>query len=119
MFCQFQILVWAIIPNLSDSVTSHPRIVLWFTIILQYFLRLALIYPLSSQIVNSSGVMTTEKAWVGAAYNMTLYIMASHVSDKIKLNECILVDFLFHFLRQDFSRISGFGKSFQGQFTIC
>jgi len=78
-----QILVWAIIPNLSDSVTSHPRIVLWFTIILQYFLRLALIYPLSSQIVNSSGVMTTEKAWVGAAYNMTLYIMASHFSGAI------------------------------------
>ncbi|KAG5566695.1 hypothetical protein RHGRI_002301 [Rhododendron griersonianum] len=88
-----QILVWAIMPNLSDSVTSHTRVVLWFTILLQYFLRVALIYPLSSQIVNSTGVMTTEKAWVGAAYNMMLYILASHNS----------------------SRISGFGqKAFRG-----
>lgn len=84
-FFRFQILVWAIMPNLSDSVTSHTRVVLWFTILLQYFLRVALIYPLSSQIVNSTGVMTTEKAWVGAAYNMMLYILASHVSDQIKL----------------------------------
>lgn len=75
-----QILVWAIIPNLADSVTAHSHIVLRFTIMLQYFLRFALIYPLSSQIVNATGVMTSETAWVGAAYNMMLYLLASYVS---------------------------------------
>ncbi|KAA8544070.1 hypothetical protein F0562_021753 [Nyssa sinensis] len=47
---------------------------------LQYLLRFSLIYPLSSQIVNATGVMTTETAWVGAAYNMMLYLLASHVA---------------------------------------
>ncbi|THG22044.1 hypothetical protein TEA_020816 [Camellia sinensis var. sinensis] len=73
-----QILVWAIIPNSADSVTAHSHIVLRFTIMLQYFLRFALIYPLSSQIVNATGVMTSETAWVGAAYNMMLYLLASY-----------------------------------------
>ncbi|KAL6979343.1 putative cyclic nucleotide-gated ion channel 15 [Sarracenia purpurea var. burkii] len=78
-----QVLVWAIIPNLADSATSHTLIVLRFTLLFQYFLRLALIYPLSSQIVNATGEMTTETAWVGAAYNMMLYLLASHVSGSI------------------------------------
>lgn len=50
-----------------------------FIIIVQYIPRLCLIYPLSSQIVKATGVVT-ETAWAGAAYNLILYILASHVS---------------------------------------
>ncbi|XAR59737.1 hypothetical protein NMG60_11015689 [Bertholletia excelsa] len=74
-----QILVWAILPNLENSAASNLHIVLRFSVLFQYFLRLALIYPLSSQIANATGIITTETAWVGAAYNMMLYLLASHV----------------------------------------
>lgn len=47
--------------------------------IFQYLLRLYLIYPLSSEIIKANGVMM-EKAWAGAAYNLSLYMLASHVS---------------------------------------
>ncbi|OIV94273.1 hypothetical protein TanjilG_00022 [Lupinus angustifolius] len=54
------------------------RHVLRFVTIFQYLLRLYSIYPLSSEIVKVNGVMM-EKAWAGAAYNLTLYMLASHV----------------------------------------
>ncbi|MED6161667.1 Protein CNGC15a [Stylosanthes scabra] len=44
----------------------------------QYLLRLYLIYPLSHEIIKTKGVMM-EKAWAGAAYNLMLYMLASHV----------------------------------------
>ncbi|KAE8721895.1 putative cyclic nucleotide-gated ion channel 14 [Hibiscus syriacus] len=40
--------------------------------------RLYLIYPLSSQIIKTTGVVTAT-AWAGAAYNLVLYMLASHV----------------------------------------
>ncbi|KAF4356395.1 hypothetical protein F8388_013260 [Cannabis sativa] len=43
-----------------------------------YLPRLFLIFPLSSQIVKATGVVT-ETAWAGAAYNLILYMLASHV----------------------------------------
>jgi len=55
------------------------RHVLLLVSIFQYLLRLYLIYPLSSEIVKENGVMM-EKAWAGAAYNLMLYMLASHVS---------------------------------------
>lgn len=57
--------------------------VLRLATIFQYFLRLYLIYPLSSEITKANGVMM-EKAWAGAAYNLTLYMLASHVSHPSK-----------------------------------
>ncbi|KAK4851814.1 hypothetical protein QYF36_018628 [Acer negundo] len=44
----------------------------------QYLPRLFLIFPLSSQIVEASGIVT-ETAWAGAAYNLILFMLASHV----------------------------------------
>lgn len=54
-------------------------VVLRFLIIFQYLLRLYLIFPLSYQIVMANGIVM-ETAWVGAAYNLMLYMLASHVS---------------------------------------
>lgn len=73
-----QILIWGVIPNLRGSTMMNTKNALRFIIIFQYIPRLCLIYPLSSQIVKATGVVT-ETAWAGAAYNLVLYILASHL----------------------------------------
>ncbi|KAH0713798.1 hypothetical protein KY289_009757 [Solanum tuberosum] len=73
-----QVLIWGIIPNLSGSTMANTKNVLRFIIIFQYLPRFYLIFPLSSQIVKTTGVVT-ETAWAGAAYNLMLYMLASHV----------------------------------------
>ncbi|KAJ7981013.1 cyclic nucleotide-gated channel 15 [Quillaja saponaria] len=73
-----QMLILIVIPNLSGSTMANTKNVLRFIIIFQYLPRLFLIFPLSSQIVKATGVVT-ETAWAGAAYNLMLYMLASHV----------------------------------------
>ncbi|XP_068664818.1 protein CNGC15b-like [Aristolochia californica] len=73
-----QILIWIVIPNLNGSIMTNTKNVLRFSIIFQYLPRLFLIFPLSTQIVKATGVVT-ETAWAGAAYNLMLYMLASHV----------------------------------------
>ncbi|KAL8255613.1 hypothetical protein R6Q59_030680 [Mikania micrantha] len=72
-----QLLIWIIIPSLNGSSMTNTKNVLRFIIILQYVPRLYLIFPLTTQIVEATGVVT-ETAWAGAAYNLMLYILASH-----------------------------------------
>lgn len=73
-----QVLIWGVIPNLHGSMMMNTKNMLRFIIIFQYIFRLFLIFPLSSQIVKANGVVT-ETAWAGAAYNLLLFILASHV----------------------------------------
>lgn len=73
-----QVLIWFIIPNLRGSTMRNTKNVLRFIIIFQYLPRLFLIFPLSQQIINATGVVT-ETAWAGAAYNLVLFMLASHV----------------------------------------
>ncbi|CAA2987519.1 protein CNGC15b-like [Olea europaea var. sylvestris] len=73
-----QVLILGIIPNLSGSTMANTKNVLRFFIIFQYLPRLYLIFPLSSQIVKATGVVT-QTAWAGAAYNLMLYLLASHI----------------------------------------
>ncbi|KAG6678536.1 hypothetical protein I3842_14G085600 [Carya illinoinensis] len=73
-----QMLIWIVIPTLKSLTTRNTKNVLRFFIIFQYLPRLFLIFPLLSQIVKATGLMT-EIAWAGAAYNPMLYMLASHV----------------------------------------
>ncbi|KAF6166254.1 hypothetical protein GIB67_031038 [Kingdonia uniflora] len=73
-----QVLMLVVIPNLNDFTMANTKNILRFSIIFQYFPRLFLIFPLSSKIVEANGVVT-ETAWAGAAYNLLLYMLASHV----------------------------------------
>ncbi|KAL7173684.1 hypothetical protein ACSBR2_033023 [Camellia fascicularis] len=57
---------------------ANTKGVLRFIIIFQYLPRLFLIFTLSSQIVQATGIVT-KRAWQGAAYNLMLYMLASHV----------------------------------------
>lgn len=79
LLLHLQVLIWIIIPTLRGSTMANTKNVLRFFIIFQYIPRLYLIFPLSSQIVKATGVVT-ETAWAGAAYNLMLYMLASHVS---------------------------------------
>lgn len=73
-----QMLIWVVIPHLGGSTIIRAKNITRFNIIFQYFLRLCLIFPLSSQIIKATGVVM-ETAWAGAAYNLMLYMLASHV----------------------------------------
>ncbi|KAI8573645.1 hypothetical protein RHMOL_Rhmol01G0293200 [Rhododendron molle] len=73
-----QVLIWIIIPSLGGSTTANTKNVLRFFLIFQYLPRLFLIFPLSTQIVKATGGVTAA-AWTGAAYNLMLYMLASHI----------------------------------------
>ncbi|KAF3779887.1 putative cyclic nucleotide-gated ion channel 18 [Nymphaea thermarum] len=73
-----QILIWLIIPGLKNSSDVHSNNKLALIVLFQYVPRLFLIFPLNQRIVKSSGVVT-KTAWAGAAYNLLLYMLASHV----------------------------------------
>ncbi|GMY10311.1 protein CNGC15b-like [Fagus crenata] len=88
-----QVLIWIIIPTLKGSTTRNTKNVLRFFIIFQYLPRLSLIFPLSSQIIKSTtslgwfscilsrrNLLMQLVLWAGAAYNLMLYLLASHLS---------------------------------------
>ncbi|KAL8101781.1 putative cyclic nucleotide-gated ion channel 14 [Apium graveolens] len=73
-----QIVIWFIIPAIRSSHADHNNNALVLIVLLQYIPRLYLIFPLSSQIIKATGVVA-KTAWAGAAYNLVLYMLASHV----------------------------------------
>lgn len=71
-----QLAVLFIIPWLQGTVTSKGLIkVVIFT---QYVPRIFRIYPLYKEVTRTSGIIT-KTAWAGAAFNLFLYMLASHV----------------------------------------
>lgn len=73
-----QIVIWFIIPTIRSSRADHTNNAPVLIVLLQYIPRLYLIFPLSSEIIKATGVVT-KTAWAGAAYNLLLYMLASHV----------------------------------------
>ncbi|KAH9606651.1 hypothetical protein KSS87_013086, partial [Heliosperma pusillum] len=71
-----QVMIWAVIPDTSRA-TLTMKLVLRYIMLCQYLPRLVLMLSLSSQTVNAVGAFT-EAAWVGAAYNLMLSLLASH-----------------------------------------
>ncbi|KAJ4847841.1 hypothetical protein Tsubulata_000157, partial [Turnera subulata] len=72
-----QVLIWIVIPCLKGSSVGGSRYVL-VCILTQCLLRLYLIVPLCAQITKATGVVL-ETAWAGAAFNLLLYLLASHI----------------------------------------
>ncbi|XP_010914081.1 probable cyclic nucleotide-gated ion channel 14 [Elaeis guineensis] len=73
-----QIVIWLVIPAIRNSRADHNNNALALIVLIQYIPRLYLIFPLSYQIIKATGVVT-KTAWAGAAYNLLLYMIASHV----------------------------------------
>jgi len=71
--------VLVVLPRLEGSEIMKAKIVLLIIIICQYVPRLLRIIPLYLQITRSAGILT-ETAWAGAAFNLIIYMLASHVS---------------------------------------
>jgi cyclic nucleotide gated channel len=73
-----QVIIWFVIPAVNNSSANHTNNTLSMIVLIQYIPRVFLIVSLNSKIVKSSGVVT-RTAWAGAAYNLLLYTLASHV----------------------------------------
>ncbi|CAN1267686.1 Cyclic nucleotide-gated ion channel 1 [Linum perenne] len=73
-----QMVILIITPRLQGSRTLNTKNLLKFVVIFQYLPRIIRIYPLYSEVTRTSGILT-ETAWAGAAFNLFLYMLASHV----------------------------------------
>ncbi|KAL4182031.1 hypothetical protein AMTRI_Chr12g240440 [Amborella trichopoda] len=73
-----QIVIWFLVPAVKHSKANSTNNALTLIVLFQYIPRLYLIFPLNDQIVKATGVVT-KTAWAGAAYNLLLYMLASHV----------------------------------------
>ncbi|OVA03737.1 Cyclic nucleotide-binding domain [Macleaya cordata] len=73
-----QIVIWVIMPAVRSSTADHANNTLALIVLIQYVPRLFLIFPLNRRIIKTTGVVA-KTAWAGAAYNLLLYMLASHV----------------------------------------
>nr|CAB3469568.1 unnamed protein product [Digitaria exilis] len=73
-----QIIIWSVIPAIKYSSSEHGNDMLLLIALFQYILRLYLMVSLNNKIVKITGVFA-KTAWQGAAYNLLLYMIASHV----------------------------------------
>ncbi|KAK7351010.1 hypothetical protein VNO77_10130 [Canavalia gladiata] len=73
-----QVAILIIIPKLKGSKSLNTKTLLKFIVFFQYIPRFLRIIPLYKEVTRTSGILT-ETAWAGAAFNLFLYMLASHV----------------------------------------
>ncbi|KAL5208212.1 hypothetical protein ABZP36_032647 [Zizania latifolia] len=73
-----QVFVLVVLPHLQGSSVMKAKNILMIIVICQYVPRLIRIIPLYLQITRSAGIIT-ETAWAGAAFNLLIYMLASHI----------------------------------------
>ncbi|KAJ8747860.1 hypothetical protein K2173_013028 [Erythroxylum novogranatense] len=73
-----QVVILIIIPKMRGSRSLNTKNLLKFVVLFQYLPRVMRIYPLYKEVTRTSGILT-ETAWAGAAFNLFLYMVASHV----------------------------------------
>nr|PNR38847.1 hypothetical protein PHYPA_019125 [Physcomitrium patens] len=67
------------IPQLDSSTPSlDTEKALRYVVFFQYLPRLHRLFPLTKKIISTTGVLM-ETAWAGAAFNLLLYLLGSHV----------------------------------------
>lgn len=64
---------------MKNSAPFVAKDLLKYAVLVQYVPRLLRIRPLFKEVTRTSGILT-ETAWAGAAYNLFLYMLASHVN---------------------------------------
>ncbi|KAJ4842858.1 hypothetical protein Tsubulata_031870, partial [Turnera subulata] len=75
-----QIVVLIILPLVDGPVPLAAKNLLRNIIFIQYLPRIIRVYPvLYKEITLTSGILT-ETAWLGAAFNLFLYMLASHIA---------------------------------------
>ncbi|XP_052192578.1 cyclic nucleotide-gated ion channel 1-like isoform X1 [Diospyros lotus] len=73
-----QVVILLAIPNIDKPVALITKELLKFVIFSQYIPRFIRIYPLIKEVTRTSGLFA-ETAWAGAAFNLLLYMLASHI----------------------------------------
>ncbi|XVE64355.1 hypothetical protein DITRI_Ditri07aG0094600 [Diplodiscus trichospermus] len=73
-----QVVILIVIPEMRSSESLNTKNLLKFVVLFQYLPRVFRIYPLYREVTRTSGILT-ETAWAGAAFNLFLYMLASHV----------------------------------------
>ncbi|KAG9154476.1 hypothetical protein Leryth_020504, partial [Lithospermum erythrorhizon] len=73
-----QVVILIVIPKLRGATSINTKNFLKFIVLFQYIPRVLRVYPLYKQVTRTSGILT-ETAWAGAAFNLFLYMLASHV----------------------------------------
>ncbi|KAL2893219.1 Cyclic nucleotide-gated ion channel 1 [Bienertia sinuspersici] len=73
-----QMAVLVIIPRMMGGGLITSKGFLKLVIFIQNVPRLIRVYPLFMEVTRTSGIIT-ETAWAGAAFNLFLYMLASHV----------------------------------------
>ncbi|KAL2556192.1 Cyclic nucleotide-gated ion channel 1 [Forsythia ovata] len=73
-----QVVIWVIIPKFKGARSLHTKNLLKFVVFFQYVPRVLRVFPLYKEFTRTSGILT-ETAWAGAAFNLFLYMLASHV----------------------------------------
>ncbi|OIT04668.1 PREDICTED: cyclic nucleotide-gated ion channel 1 [Nicotiana attenuata] len=73
-----QVVILVVIPRLRGARSLNTKNLLKFVVFFQYIPRLLRVYPLYKEVTRTSGILT-ETAWAGAAFNLFLYMLASHV----------------------------------------
>ncbi|CAA0831368.1 Cyclic nucleotide-gated ion channel 1 [Striga hermonthica] len=72
-----QVVILAVIPWLHGPISLVTKDLVKAVIFVQYVPRVWRIYPLYEEVTRTSGIFT-ETAWAGAAFNLLLYMLASH-----------------------------------------
>ena len=75
-------MIWFVIPALKTRTADYANHTISLIVFIQYVPRFFVIFPLYRRIIKTSGAIA-KTAWAGAAYNLVLYILASHVSTKL------------------------------------
>lgn len=73
-----QVVIWIIIPAMKGATADNTKNALRVVVIVQYFPRFYRIFPLTAELQRTVGVVM-KTAWAGAAYNLVMYILASHI----------------------------------------
>ncbi|KHN10264.1 Putative cyclic nucleotide-gated ion channel 14 [Glycine soja] len=84
-----QIVIWFIMPAIRSSHADHTNNALVLIVLLQYVPRLYMIFPLRSQIIKATGVVT-KTAWTGAAYVLgaSWYLLSIERHATCRKSEC-------------------------------
>ncbi|KAL3521623.1 hypothetical protein ACH5RR_019772 [Cinchona calisaya] len=73
-----QAVILIAISRMRGERSLNTKNLLKFVVLFQYIPRVLRIYPLYKEVTRTSGILT-ETAWAGAAFNLFLYMLASHV----------------------------------------
>ncbi|KAG8638338.1 hypothetical protein MANES_14G007516v8 [Manihot esculenta] len=73
-----EVVILVVIPKMRGSRSLNTKNLLKFVVCFQYLPRFMRLYPLYKEVTRTSGILT-ETAWAGAAFNLFLYMVASHV----------------------------------------